>query len=182
MIVNSSKWHRNFDDYWTFFQNGGSVNKPFLFDSEGLYARSEAFRWCSSHHQGALVAVQVRGRTVFGHVGLLGRFVILFLLFEPVLSDLEDQALQEQTLCKKTPFLIVFYETAHSDLMLCTQTSWAASQNNYLVKLMGRNLKHDLKGCLKDEHQMWINPPLKIVLNKRTIFLMFPKNYNEQLF
>lgn len=46
------------------------------------------------HHQGALVSVQVRGGTGLGHVRLLSRNGFLFLLLEPVLSDLEDQALQ----------------------------------------------------------------------------------------
>lgn len=46
------------------------------------------------HHQGVLVSAQVRGGTGLGHVRLLSRNGFLFLLLEPVLSDLEDQALR----------------------------------------------------------------------------------------
>lgn len=46
-----------------------------------------------AHHQSSLVSTQVWSRTVFGHVGRFSLFVFRFLLFQPVLSDLEDQTL-----------------------------------------------------------------------------------------
>lgn len=50
-----------------------------------------ANRW--AHHQRSLVSTQVWSRTVFGHVGHFSFFGFRFLLFQPVLSDLEDQTL-----------------------------------------------------------------------------------------
>lgn len=51
----------------------------------------------SSHHQGSLVAVHVRGGALLGHVGLFGRLNFLLLLLNPVKSNLQDQTLQEVT-------------------------------------------------------------------------------------
>lgn len=65
--------------------------------NKGVFCRTVA----RSHHQGGLVSAQVRGRTVLGHVGGFSRFVLLGLLFEPGLSDLEDQALQDKS--RETP-------------------------------------------------------------------------------
>lgn len=50
-----------------------------------------------SHHQGSLVAAQVGGGALLGHVGLFGHLGFLLLLFNPVESDLQDQTLQEVT-------------------------------------------------------------------------------------